>query len=59
MSTRNSSSELTKPERTELRTRTCRGMYTLVTRPGFPTIEVIAADDPFWRNRQLTIPIRI
>lgn len=42
----------------QAKVRTSLGMYILVTRLGFPTIDVIAVIVPFARKRQAIIPIK-
>jgi hypothetical protein len=54
----NSRIELINADIVMLNVRISLGMYILLTRLGFPTIEVIAVIVPFARKRQAMIPIK-
>ena len=56
-STANSRVELIRLEATLLQVRSHRGMYTLVTRFGLPTMENRAELVPLAKKRQVMIPI--
>jgi hypothetical protein len=57
ISTANSSVELINADIVMLKVSTSRGIYILVTRLDFPTIEPIAVVVPICRKRHVMIPI--